>query len=192
MERMVDFAHRFLAETLAAGDRAVDLTAGRGRDTLFLAEQVLPGGELFAFDIQRDALAQTENLLRSHGFAVGGGDGSRGGIALIEAGHEKLASYVEGPLRAAIANLGYLPGGDPGVTTHAQTTLTALQAVLALLAPGGRLAVVGYVGHAGGCSETEAVAALFAGLESRDWTTMRIAMLNRVSAPVLLMAERRR
>ena len=72
MERMVDFAHRFLAETLAAGDRAVDLTAGRGRDTLFLAEQVLPGGELFAFDIQRDALAQTENLLRSHGFAVGG------------------------------------------------------------------------------------------------------------------------
>ena len=52
--------------------------------------------------------------------------------------------------------------------------------------------MVGYVGHAGGCSETEAVAALFAGLESRDWTTMRIAMLNRVSAPVLLMAERRR
>ena len=95
-------------------------------------------------------------------------------------------------MQAAIANLGYLPGGDPGLTTNVQTTLIALQAVLALLAPGGRLAVVGYVGHSGGCAETEAVATLFAGLESREWTTMRIAMLNRASAPVLLMAERRR
>ena len=192
MERMVDFAHRFLAETLAAGDRAVDLTAGSGRDTLFLAQRVLPGGELFAFDIQQDALAQTEHLLRSHGFAAGGKDEAGGGIILIEAGHEKLTDYVKGPLKAAIANLGYLPGGDPAVTTRAQTTLTALEAVLALLAPGGRLAVVGYVGHPGGCAETEAVADLFAGLEPRNWTATRFAMLNRTLAPVLLMAERRR
>ncbi len=39
MDRMVTLAHKFLEEVLSYGDTAVDLTAGGGWDTLFLAER---------------------------------------------------------------------------------------------------------------------------------------------------------
>ncbi len=42
------------------GDFVIDATMGNGHDTAFLAELVGPSGEVFAFDIQKEALINTE------------------------------------------------------------------------------------------------------------------------------------
>ncbi len=61
--RMVSWSHRLLADVLSPGDLALDLTAGTGRDTLFLFHRLGPRGRILAFDIQREALLRTESLL---------------------------------------------------------------------------------------------------------------------------------
>ncbi len=63
--RVVLWAHQLLAEVLSPGDTAVDLTAGNGTDTLFLARLVGPVGRVIAFDIQQQALQNTAILLDS-------------------------------------------------------------------------------------------------------------------------------
>ena len=64
---------------------AVDATAGNGLDTSFLARQAGPGGRVYAFDIQEEALRapallQQENLLDR--------------VKLIKAGHEQMSAHV--------------------------------------------------------------------------------------------------
>ena len=60
----VRWAQVILDTRLQPGDVVVDATAGNGHDTLFLAKRVLPGGQVFAFDIQAEAIRQTEIRLR--------------------------------------------------------------------------------------------------------------------------------
>ncbi|PLX86846.1 MAG: hypothetical protein C0614_03460 [Desulfuromonas sp.] len=57
-------------ELLAPGDTAVDLTAGKGRDTLALAEAVGHSGRIVAFDVQAEALSQSSLLLTEKGHVV--------------------------------------------------------------------------------------------------------------------------
>ena len=54
-------------KTLAPGDRAVDATMGRGRDTLALCRLVGEAGRVYAFDVQLAALLETRALLESEG-----------------------------------------------------------------------------------------------------------------------------
>ena len=57
LANIVSRSQRLLSEVLQPGDLAVDLTAGNGSDTLFLAQTVGPTGTVLAFDIQVQALA---------------------------------------------------------------------------------------------------------------------------------------
>ena len=147
-------AHELLAPCIRPGEIAIDATAGNGHDTLFLAQQVGPGGTVHAFDIQEEALAATrERLIRA-------GCASR--VVLHHTGHEHLLGALPGELRGRVAaitfNLGYLPGSDHQTITHSENTLAALRQALALLRPGGVLSVLAYRGHQGGQEEAEAVA----------------------------------
>ena len=191
---MVGLAHKFLGEVLSFGDRAVDLTAGGGRDALFLAGRTGSAGRVYAFDIQQDALRRTEALLREHGLIccyLGRGEIPGGnGVFLVNDGHQRVASYVREPVQAVIANLGYLPQGDKRLVTCSETTLQALQDALPLLSAGGRLAVIAYVGHPGGRQEADRITDFFGGLPPARWKTMKTRMLNREQAPLLLMAEK--
>jgi 16S rRNA C1402 N4-methylase RsmH len=195
MDRMVTLAHKFLAEVVSCGDLALDLTAGGGRDTLFLAQRTGAAGRVFAFDIQKEALDRTRSLLEEQGLrasllAERGFPRAESGIFLVKDGHERVGSYVRERVKGAIANLGYLPSGDRSIATRTETTLQALAETLPLLAPGGRLAVIAYVAHPGGRKESEAVSALFRDLPSDGWRTMKTEMMNRDASPFLLMAER--
>lgn len=164
--RLTDSAQAWIAETLRPGDAAVDATAGRGWDTAFLARCVGPDGAVLAFDTQAEALIDTRARLEREEL-----DGQ---VVLVHAGHETFDahSHVLGdrPLRAAMFNLGYLPGTAHDVTTTQDTTLAAIRAILAALAPGGRLAVMAYRGHPGGMEESAAVASLLATLDPGIWT----------------------
>lgn len=194
--RIVLWAHQLLSEVLLPGDTAVDLTAGKGADTLFLANQVGPAGRVLAFDIQPTALDTTALRLAEAGIAhsfcrspaeVAG----KRGVCLIHDSHARLAAYLDGPARGIVANLGYLPGGDPALVTQSASTLAALRQGLERLVSGGRLAVVAYVGHPGGMEESRRVEALFQGLSARHWHVLRLQVANRGNAPYLLLVEKR-
>lgn len=196
--RLVPWAQRLLGEVLGSGDLAVDLTAGTGRDTLFLFRCVGPQGRILAFDIQDKALRQTGDLLIRGGAAVDFWNGSKpggavpAGVHLIHDSHASLDAYLTERPKGIIANLGYLPGGNTAMTTQVESTLAALGLALELLAPGGRLVLVLYVGHPGGVQEAQEVDALIRSLPSEGWEAMRLQVANTPGAPFLLAAEKRR
>ena len=166
---------RFLArDTLRVavrpGDRVIDATMGNGHDTCFLCELVGPGGRVYAFDIQPQAVENTEKRLREAGL--------RDRVQLFLEGHENLAERVSEPVRAAVFNLGWLPGGDHRVTTRWETTRKALQGALGLLAPGGILLVCAYPGHAEGDRERKELIGFLSGLNNRQYNVLRQSFLN--------------
>lgn len=155
--RVTAQAHVWLLPVLCPGAKALDGTAGNGWDTLFLAQQIAPGGWLWWVDVQAEALGSTQErvapwLVQLHGQAILGHH--QDFPVLLE----KAKVLPQHRLDAAIFNLGYLPGGDPQIVTTSASTLCALDTTFRALRSGGRLAVVAYPGHPGGAEETAAVA----------------------------------
>jgi predicted methyltransferase len=148
----VQWSHHFLSLRVKTGDWVVDATMGNGYDTRFLADRVGEQGRVFAFDVQAEALVQTQ--LRLAELA------SR--CELYHASHARMAELLPpdaaGRLAAVIFNLGYLPGKDKSCITQVESTLAALSSALTMLTAGGLLVVVVYPGHAGGDTEAAAVA----------------------------------
>ena len=62
MLRPLEMAHQFLAEVITKEDVVVDATMGNGHDTAFLAQLA---GQVYAFDIQEQALVNTQERLES-------------------------------------------------------------------------------------------------------------------------------
>jgi hypothetical protein len=193
---IVSRAQQLLGEVLTAGDLAVDLTAGGGRDTLFLARRVGPEGRVLSFDIQQEALTRSAGLLTDAGLSpvfhrAPPASPLSSGVHLIHDCHSRLEDYLDASPSAVIANLGFLPGGDKTLTTLPATTLAALGFALESLAPGGRLAVAVYLGHPGGVEEGGAVETLFRSLPPQDWQVLRLQVFNCATSPFLLIAEKR-
>ena len=193
---IVSRAQQLVSEVLQPGNLAVDLTAGNGSDTLFLAQTVGPTGQVLAFDIQETALLATAEKLRQSGIAVQRLDipslvQRESGVTLIGASHACLSACLDAAPRGIIANLGYLPGGDEAITTRPDTTVKALRHATEMLATGGRVAVVVYPGHPGGEEEGAVVDDLFASLPLKQWSVLRIEVPNSDAAPYLLVAEKR-
>ena len=150
VEPILGFAHSLLENAIRPGDAVIDCTMGNGHDTLFLATLVGAQGRVFAFDIQQTALEQTQKLLDEHQ--------AMAQVTLIYDSHAELRTHIpadlHGQVQAAVFNLGYLPGGDKGICTAAETTIQAVDALFSILAPGGLAVLVVYPGHSAG--ETEA------------------------------------
>ena len=179
----VPLSHLLVRCCLGAGDHAVDATCGNGHDTRFLAELVGSGGHVWGFDIQGQAITETRRRLAETGLAER--------VTLIQAGHEAMRQHVAGPVRAVLFNLGYLPGGDRSIITRPETTGTALEQALELLAPGGVLAVTVYPGHGGGSDEQQIVDRWAAGLDPRRYHSWRMAQTNvTCDAPYLLLLQK--
>jgi hypothetical protein len=196
LTRIVTWGHELVREVLSPGDLAVDLTAGKGRDTLALREAVGPTGQVVAFDTQAAALSQTFALLDQHGYMAQNWPKERdippgNGIFLVQGCHSTLQKLLTRPVRAVIANLGYLPGGDLEQITRPQSTLAALEQSLELLSVGGRLAVTVYPTHPGGMAEARRVDDFFTKLSPDLWQVLLLRVVNRSAAPYLLVAERR-
>ncbi len=163
-------AREVILQAVGPGDTAVDATMGNGHDTLMLCEAVGPEGRVYAFDVQEQAVEETKKRLREHG--------AEGRAELIRAGHEHMAEYVRGPVKAVMFNLGWLPGGDHTVTTRWETTRQAAESALDLLAPMGVLVICVYPGHAEGEREKRELTAFLAGLSNRQYNVLRQQFLN--------------
>ena len=140
-------------ERIVIGDLVIDATVGNGHDTFFLAQKVGPQGLVIGFDIQQQALQNTQLRLRQHGL--------QNHVCLLQCGHEHMARVLSpdlhGKVRAMVFNLGYLPGSDHGIITRTSTTLSALRQGVSLLATQGLLSVLAYPAHGGGKTETQAI-----------------------------------
>ncbi len=181
----VTLSHLFLRERVRAGDSVVDATCGSGRDTLLLAQLVGPAGRVWAFDLQAAAISATREFLAREGLLDR--------VELVQAGHERLAEFIREPQRAAVFNLGYLPGGDKEFVTEAKNTLAALDQAAGLLLPGGVITVCIYTGHPGGMEEAEAVEQWAGVLAPERFNVWRSRQLNRPeTAPYLVFIEKSR
>ncbi len=163
MTPAVRTAHDFLLQHVAAGGCALDATAGRGHDTLFLARLLGPEGQVHACDVQAEALDTTRRRWEDE-------SGPKANLHLHHIGHESVrpALLAAGVPRlcAVVFNLGYLPGGDRSLTTRPESTLAALRSLLPMLGERGVLTVAAYPGHPGGMEEFEAVVEWARGLSA--------------------------
>lgn len=175
LHRLTRLAHAWLEGVIRPGDQVLDATIGNGHDTLFLAEHVGPQGRVWGLDIQARALTSTAHRLAEADLADR--------VHLEQVDHASLPDWLgDRELAAAIFNLGYLPGGHHELTTRAETTVPALQAVAERLRAGGRLVIVRYPGHPQGEPESEAVCTWAAQLD-QSFLASRYDLVNRKSRP---------
>jgi predicted methyltransferase len=165
----------FILNHLKEGDVAVDFTMGNGYDTEFLSRTVGESGRVYAFDIQEKAIRLTGERLREQG------------IANVQLAGESFTSMreavPEGTASAVVFNLGYLPGGDHGITTTAGETLEGLACALDTIRPGGIVTVVLYDGHEAGAIEKRRVLEWAEALDAKQYHVVFADMLNQKNHP---------
>lgn len=177
------FLRAILKPLIQPGDIVLDLTAGRGRDTLFLAENVGEAGWVHAFDVQEIALEETRKLLTEHHLEKR--------VHLHTLSHAHLLERVQAPVQVAMFNLGYLPGHNQEIITQAASTILALEAVLKLLRTGGVIALTVYRGHDGGNEEAQAVEAFLQSLPRRTYCVLRGEYTNQGgNAPYWILVQK--
>lgn len=159
-----------LRQVVQEGDTVIDATLGNGHDTLMLAELVGASGHVIGFDIQADAVAHTAARLAENNLL------SR--CELHAVGHEHIQVYVHTPVKAAVFNLGWLPGGDKHITTLWETTHTAISAALSLLEKGGVCTVCAYPGHEAGDQERFALLDWLSTLRPQEFNVLHHRFLN--------------
>ncbi|UWG98995.1 methyltransferase domain-containing protein [Dehalobacter sp. DCM] len=175
----------YLQNRIKAGDIVVDATAGRGKDTLFLAECVGPLGKVYAFDIQEDAIASTRELLTEYQLMDR--------VALFLESHSEIDKIVPTGIKAVIFNLGYLPGSNQQVTTHPETTIQAIEAGVRLLTEKGLIVLTVYRGHDQGAAESASLNTYLAGLPKKDFSVLQGIYLNQGDAsPYWLIIQKNR
>ena len=179
------WAAELIETALCPGAQAVDATMGNGHDTLFLCQLAGKDGRAYAFDVQKEAVENTERRLREAGV--------RERAELFCLGHEHMAEKAEGPAAAVVFNLGWLPGGDHSVTTHWETTKTAVESALSLLAPLGVLVICAYPGHPEGDREREELTGYLANLPPQRYNVLGHKFLNAgPGAPECFVVQKQR
>ncbi len=183
MIQILEYAKELLRQTASPTGTGVDLTMGNGHDTLFLS-RLYSQGQVYAFDIQQQAVENTRALLEEAGQCQN--------TKLILDSHSNLDQYVPGPIDGALCNLGYLPGGDKSVTTRRETTRLAIEKTLQRLKPGGILAVAIYPGHEEGALEGEMLQELGRSLCQKEYDVLLHRLINVPHSPYLICFQRRK
>lgn len=178
----VKMSHEVITSRLKPGGVAVDATAGNGNDTLLLARLVGSNGKVYSFDIQKQAIENTAELI--------GRENLSGIVSLIHSGHENMKEFVREKVDIILFNLGYLPGGNRSVVTSAESTVKAVKYGLQLLKPKGLMCIVVYTGHNGGPEERETLESYLKELDKRNFCVAKLAFLNRINAPYLILVEK--
>ena len=170
----LSMVHEFLRQHVSPGAVCIDATAGKGRDTALLCRLAGETGRVLAFDIQPQAVAQTKALLD--------GEGLRAEVILDS--HANMGAYAqENSVDCIVFNLGWLPGGDHTVFTHADSTIAAIEAGLKLLRKDGVMCVSIYYGGASGYEERDALLEYVRTIDPAQYTVLVTQFANRAGAP---------
>lgn len=180
----VEFSHYLLQKNLEAGSAAIDATAGNGHDSKFIASLIGQEGKLYSFDIQKEAVKNTTELLAAENLLTQS--------KIIKDNHRNLAAYIDQKVAAVIFNLGYLPGGDKEIITESKDTIAALEAALQLLKDKGIIVLVIYSGHQGGKEEKEALLKYCSSLDYKKYNILNYSFLNQPGPPPEIIAIKKR
>lgn len=167
-------AHALIRRYVKPGAHCIDATAGRGRDTALLCACAGTEGKVWAFDIQPEAIDQTHALLAQNGQTA----------QVILDSHANMERYVPpASIDCIVFNFGRLPGGDPNIVTTAQTSITAIEAGLRLLKPGGVMSLSLYYGGANGYGERDAILDYLRILDDKKYAILVGDWVNRKHDP---------
>ena len=184
--QLTEYVHLCLETRLKNGDSVLDATAGNGYDTLKAAELVQPNGNLFAIDIQKQAIKATEAKLTKAKLSH---------LCELHLGnHGERLSEIKQSFDCILFNLGYLPGSDKMIITIAKDTLSALNQSKRLLKENGALFVTAYRQHEGGQDEAYAVERWMYEQHANGWDIEKIEPKHQshILSPILWIASRRR
>ncbi|MET3505902.1 class I SAM-dependent methyltransferase [Halalkalibacter oceani] len=185
---ILPFARLLLEKALEEGDTALDCTVGNGHDTVFLAGLVGEEGQVLGFDIQAAAIENTRARLREARL--------EDRVTLFQQSHEHAADQLAGAnaqrLKAAIFNLGYLPGGDKAIVTRPESTISAVQSLLELMQPGGIIVLVIYHGHREGQHEKKELLSYAESIDQRYAHVLTYQFINQANHPPFVLALEKR
>ena len=170
----LSMVHEFLRQHVREGAFCIDATAGKGRDTALLCRLAGERGRVMAFDIQRDAVAQTKALLAQEGLSA----------EVFLDSHANMERYAEPEsVDCIVFNFGRLPGGDPRICTRAESSVAAIEAGLRLLRPHGVMAVALYSGKENGYGERDAVLQYLKTIDDKTFSVLCCEWSNRRGEP---------
>ncbi len=178
---LLDLHKQFILTHVKEGDVVVDFTMGNGYDTEFLSKAVGKNGHVYAFDIQKAAVESTARRLK----AVDCPDN----YTLICDSHHNVKKYVEGPIKAGMFNLGWLPGGDKSITTMRETTMPAIEAAIELLGEDAILNIAVYPGHPEGDAEGKMIEEYLSLLSRFKVCATKVKIVNSETSPYFFMIE---
>lgn len=176
------FSHQLLDHHVVKGDEVIDATVGNGNDTVKLSSLVGKVGKVHGFDIQQQAIEETQKKLTLTGLAEQ--------VELHRTGHENMNSIIsqEESVAAVVFNLGYLPKGDKTITTHPYTTLKAVKQSLKLIQRGGIVLIMVYHGHDTGKEEKDSLLQFVEKLPQNEFGVLQYQFINQKNNPPLLLA----
>jgi 16S rRNA C1402 N4-methylase RsmH len=187
LQQIIPFAHQLLESTVSPGDITVDATTGNGNDTLFLAKLVGESGHVFGFDIQQEAIFQTENRLREANIS---------NATLFNQGHETINQAIpestRDKIKGAIFNLGYLPGGDKHIVTQSASTIEAIEQLLSMMPSEGIIVVVIYHGHPEGLEEKKGLMEYVSKIDQKMAHVLQYQFINQANDPPFIIAIEKR
>ncbi|MBQ8526174.1 MAG: methyltransferase domain-containing protein [Clostridia bacterium] len=170
-----DICEFYINEVIKQGDTVVDATVGNGNDTLKLSNAVGENGLVYGFDIQEQAIeaAKKQNYKYSN-------------VIFLNHSHADMDKYIIGEVSAVIFNLGYLPGGDHNISTKYETTVSALEKAMKLLAPGGTVITVIYRGGDSGFEECDGVVEYIRGIDYKRFNVLLFDYISRPKNPPMV------
>lgn len=181
---LTEIAQQLVACIAGAGDIVIDATIGNGHDTCFLARLVGANGQVIGFDVQAQALTNTQAALAAASLIER--------AVLHHCNHSDMTRCISreaiGEVAAVMFNLGYLPGADKAIVTSPESTISALEQACSMLRPGGLLSVLAYRGHDGAQTEFAAVARWIAAQPSHCLPRI-ISRGSSAVAPVLFLLQ---
>lgn len=172
----LNIIHRIIKEKVQPGDICIDATAGRGNDTLLLAQLVGETGHVTAFDIQQDAVDSTKALLAANGMT------ERTDV-LLKSHSEMGGMFEENSVSCITFNFGWLPKGDHNIFTSKSTSIPAIEQGLKLLKSGGIMTLIIYYGRETGFEERDALLEYLPTIDSSRFTVIEMPFVNRPNCP---------
>lgn len=158
-------SHDYLKKHIKSGYNCIDATAGRGRDTLFLAELVGMTGSVISFDVQQEAINSTRELLEENNLQQR--------VKLVLDSHSNMGDYAQANTIDAITfNLGWLPGGDHSIFTKSDTSIEAIKSGLSLLRQGGIITICIYYGRDCGFEERDLLLQFLPTLDHKKYSVL--------------------
>lgn len=174
--QITQWCQRMMREHVSEGAFCIDATMGNGNDTEYLCRLAGESGHVIAFDIQPEAVANTEKRLKE-AFTFCN-------YELHLESHGNMKQYAdEESADCIVFNLGYLPGGDHNIATKSDTTIEALEQGLLLLKKNGLMSVCIYSGGDSGFEEKEAVLSWLKGLDTKKYLVLVTEYYNRPNHP---------